>query len=43
MIIKYGRHIFEEIHEVLKGLWAFFLVVLSECLLAEEAISDHVD
>ena len=25
MIIKHGRHIFGEIHEVRKGLWAFFL------------------
>ena len=25
MIIKHGRHIFGEIHEVCKGLWAFFL------------------
>ena len=25
MIIKHGRHIFGEIHEVRKGTWAFFL------------------
>ena len=25
MIIKHGRHVFGEIHEVRKGLWAFFL------------------
>ena len=25
MIIKHGRHIVREIHEVCKGLWAFFL------------------
>ena len=25
MIIKHGRHILAEIHEVRKGLWAFFL------------------
>ena len=25
MIIKHGRHIYEEIHEVRKGLWAFSL------------------
>ena len=25
MIIKHGRDIFGEIHEVRKGLWAFFL------------------
>ena len=24
MIIKYGRYIFGEIHEVRKGLWALF-------------------
>ena len=24
MIIKHGRHIFLEIHEVRKGTWAFF-------------------
>ena len=29
MIIKHGRHIFKEIHEVHKGLWAFYLIVLS--------------
>ena len=26
MIIKHGRHILGEIHEVRKGLWAFFLM-----------------
>ena len=25
MIIKHGRHVFGEIHEMRKGLWAFFL------------------
>ena len=25
MIIKHGRHIFGEMHEVRKDLWAFFL------------------
>ena len=25
MIIKHGRHIYREIHEVRKGLWALFL------------------
>ena len=25
MVIKHGRHVFGEIHEVRKGLWAFFL------------------
>ena len=25
MIIKHGKHIFGQIHEVRKGLWAFFL------------------
>ena len=25
MIVKDGRHIFGEIHEVRKGLWSFFL------------------
>ena len=25
MIIKHDRHVFEEVHEVCKGLWAFFL------------------
>ena len=31
MIIKRGRHIFGEIHNVRKGIWAFFLLVLSRC------------
>ena len=32
-----------EIHEVRKGLWAFFLVVLCECWLAEQVNSDHME
>ena len=35
-------HFFLEIHEVRKGLWAFFLIVLSGCWLAGRADSDHV-
>ena len=31
MIIKDGRHIFGEIHEVRKGLWALFLIVRFGC------------
>ena len=32
MIIKRDRHFFAEIHEVRKGMWAsFFLIVLSGC------------
>ena len=32
MIIKRDRHIFREIHEVCRGLWAFFvLIVLFGC------------
>ena len=41
MIIKHGRHVFGEIHEMRKGLWAF-LTVLFGCWLAEQANSDHV-
>ena len=26
MIIKHGKHILGEIHEVRKGMWAFFLL-----------------
>ena len=42
MIIKHERHIFWEIHEMRKGLWAFFLIVLFARWLAEQANSDHV-
>ena len=28
MIIKHGRQMFWEIHEVRKGLWAFFFLVV---------------
>ena len=41
LIIKHGRHFFE-IHQVRKGLWAFFLDVLFGRWLAEQANSDHV-
>ena len=34
MIIKHGRHIFQEILKVYKGMWAFFLIVLFGCWLA---------
>ena len=43
MIIKRGRHIFGEIYEVRKGLWALFLIVLSGCWLTEQANSNHMD
>ena len=33
---------FGEIHEMRKGLWAFFLTVLFGCWLAEQANSGHV-
>ena len=33
---------FLEIHQVHKGLWAFFLIVLFECWLAEQTNSHHV-
>ena len=40
MIIKHGRHIFfGEIHEVRKGLWAFFSIVLFVPWLAGQAIT----
>ena len=42
MIIKHGRHIYWEVHEVCKGLWAFFL----DCALrwlAGQANSSHTD
>ena len=32
-----------EIHEVHKGLWAFFLIVISGCWLAGQKKSDHMD
>ena len=31
MVVKNGRYIFGEIHEVRKGLWAVFLIVLFGC------------
>ena len=43
MIIKHGRHLFWEIHEVRKRFVGFlFLIVLSRCWLAGQANSNHV-
>ena len=33
---------FWEIHEMRKGLWAFFLTMIFECWLAEQVNSDHM-
>ena len=37
MIIKHGRHIFWEIHEVRKGLWAFSVLIGWACKLRSHA------
>ena len=43
MIIKHGRHIFGEIQEMHKDLWAFvFFTVLFGCRLADQANYDHI-
>ena len=42
MIIKHGRYIFGEIHEVRKGMWAFFSLLCFSDADWQQRNSDHM-